>query len=167
MKMNEFTIQNALYAHLVKKGHEFIIPNIYLGHLESDLISVTKAGFIHEYEIKLNTADFKADFKKTKHAHMRNRHYQFRNYFWFVAPIDLIDIGEIPEYAGFIEISFHREVFSDGTAGAIVCFEPKRPKKLHMKKLAENQKLEIYRKHEVRYWKMRKRIQNERQMRLF
>ena len=150
-----------------KMPEKNIIPNIYLGHLESDMISVTKAGFIHEYEIKLNTTDFKADFKKTKHAHMRNRHYQFRNYFWFVAPEGLIDTKDVPEYAGHIEISRHREVFSGGKLGNIVCSEPKRPKRLHNRKINLAQKAEIARKLEMRYWRMRKKIQNERQKRLF
>lgn len=165
--MNEFKIQNALYAYLTKKGHQLIIPNIYLGLLESDLISVTKAGFIHEYEIKLNKADFEADFKKTKHAHMRNRHYQFRNYFWFVAPEGIISTKDVPEYAGHIEIYGRREVFSNGKTGNIICSELKRPERLHMRKISLTQKDEIARKLEVRYWKMRKRIQNERQKRLF
>jgi len=165
--MNEFTIQNALYAYLTKKGHQYIIPNIYLGLLESDMISVTKAGFIHEYEIKLGLQDFKADFKKTKHAHMGNNHRQFRNYFWFVAPAGLIDEKDIPEYAGFIEIHDRREVFSGGKLGNMVCSEPKRPKRLHLRKINSHQKDEIARKLETRYWRMRKRIQNERQKRMF
>ncbi len=166
-KTNEFTIQNALYAYLTKKAHQYIIPNIYIGHLESDMISVTKAGFIHEYEIKLNLQDFKADFKKSKHAHMRNRHRQFRNYFWFVAPAGLIDTNDVPEYAGHIEIYDRREVFSGGSLGNIVCAEPKRPKRLHNRKISLRQKAEIAGKLEVRYWRMRKKIQNERQKRMF
>ncbi len=160
-KINEFTIQNALYAYLTKKAHQYITPNIYIGHLESDMISVTKAGFIHEYEIKLNLQDFKADFKKSKHAHMRNSHRQFRNYFWFVAPAGLIDIKDIPEYAGYIEVEIGAK------SKEIICYEKKRPKRLHNRKINEYQKAEIAGKLEIRYWRMRKKIQNERQKRIF
>ncbi len=159
--MNEFTTQNALYAHLTKKTHQYIIPNVYIGILESDMISVTKAGFIHEYEIKLNLQDFKADFKKHKHVYMENREYQFRNYFWFVAPVGLIDIKDIPEYAGYIEVEIGAK------SKKIICYEEKRPKRLHNRKINEYQKAEIARKLEVRYWRMRKKIQNERQKRIF
>lgn len=165
--MNEFIIQNALYAYLTKKGHQLIIPNIYLGHLESDLISVTAAGFIHEYEIKISASDFRADFKKYKHTLMENGRDQFWNYFWFVTPAGMISTTDVPEYAGHIEIYGQLEDFSHGQKGNITLIECKRPKRLHNRKISLHQKAEIARKLEVRYWRMRKRISNQRQKRLF
>ena len=150
--MNEFKLQNALYIHTQEKGHEFIIPNIYLGYEESDLISVTKAGFINEYEIKVSIPDYNADFKKRKHRWMERGHGQFRNYFWFVTPVGLLcDDGNrlgkypIPDYAGYIEVT------PQG-----VCFEKKRPKRLHTKKINKYQKTKICRSLMFRYWQLRR-----------
>lgn len=42
-----------------------IAPNIYLLIGEQDMISITRAGFVCEYEIKTSKEDFKKDFSKS------------------------------------------------------------------------------------------------------
>ena len=164
--MNEFTIQNALYNHLLLKGHEFIIPNIYLSGgawSEADLISVTKAGYISEYEIKISKADFKADFKKRKHHFFKKDHRCFQRYFWFVTPAGLIETKEVPEYAGYIE------VYKTNIAHPqFKCLEKKKPQRLNGNKINAHQKEKIYRGYMFRYWDMRNRLENKcKQLKLF
>lgn len=59
------SIQKALYFHASNKSHEYICPNKFLlKWWECDLVSITKAGYLHEFEIKMSRADFLNDFKK-------------------------------------------------------------------------------------------------------
>ena len=86
-----------------------ITPNVkyvFLGQ-ENDLISVTKSGLVHEFEIKLSKADLLADFKKPyrKHDKLRERAPGIPSYFWFVIYEFEICLTEIPDYAGLICIS--------------------------------------------------------------
>ena len=91
MKTDEARIQYSLFNELYKRGQRIILPNISWSYLrwEADLISVTKSGFLHEYEIKISLSDFKNDFKKKKHNTLRRNHPNMigvPNYFWYVAP---------------------------------------------------------------------------------
>jgi len=159
--MDEFIIQNALYHHVLSKQHSCIIPNIYLGSSEADLISVTKAGYINEYEIKITRSDFKADFKKSKHSFLKDRQKTFRAYFWFVTPEGLVDVDEIPEYAGFIAVRKGRRV-------GWVCREIKRPPRLCSEKINTWQKDQILTAYMHRFWNMRDRVEaTNRQLKLF
>ena len=106
--MNEKQVQKLLFARvLLKKHHNVAIPNTYLYDWESDFISVTKSGYIHEYEIKLTLSDFKADMKKEAKHNLISRAYatgrgRVPAYFWYVVTFD-IDIAMIPEYAGLLK----------------------------------------------------------------
>ena len=81
--MNEADIQDRLHRYF--SGRLYQIPNIYLYDWESDFLSVTRSGYIYEYEIKVSKEDFKRDTKvKTgKHEVMKhgcrslNKHEQF------------------------------------------------------------------------------------------
>ena len=65
--MNESFIQNALYSWLENKKHILITPNVGLfGRYESDLVSVTAAGLINEFEIKVSRSDYMAEFRRKK-----------------------------------------------------------------------------------------------------
>jgi len=70
--MTEREIQDFLHRYYAHRKCE--IPNVYLYDWESDFISVTKTGFVHEYEIKVSLADFKNDTKKkiAKHEILLN-----------------------------------------------------------------------------------------------
>ena len=70
---SERRIQEQLYRYLMVKQHHQMSPNVYLFDWEADLLSLTKAGYIHEYEIKISRSDFMADSKKVdKHQALKN-----------------------------------------------------------------------------------------------
>ena len=60
--LDETKIQYHLYQDLIAKGHEIVVPNVSWSWLlwEADLISITKAGYMNEYEIKISKQDFEA-----------------------------------------------------------------------------------------------------------
>ena len=99
----EGTIQAVLMRWLMNvKNHEYIIPNSnQFFSWEADLISVTKSDLVHEFEIKLNIYDYRADAKKSKHARL-GRDFASPAYFWY-ATYDF----EItpPDNAGWILIT--------------------------------------------------------------
>jgi hypothetical protein len=112
--MTEAEIQKILYKEFCsKKSHRLVVPNCKaLGTPgEADLISVTKAGFVHEFEIKLSIRDFQRDFedKSFKHKILENGGLRkpsrdpSANYFWFVAPEGVLT--SVPDYAGLLEVS--------------------------------------------------------------
>ena len=107
--MTERDIQNILYRHLKKRGHTMITPNakhVFHGW-EADMISVTKAGYTNEFEIKISKADFYADFKKpnNKHLSLKERRAEIPSYFWYVTTGFTIADDGVPEYAGNIRIT--------------------------------------------------------------
>jgi len=167
---SEWSIQCLLFEHLCAKQHTFIFPNVHLAYWEADLISVTKAGYINEYEIKLTRSDYTADFnKESKHKWLSMAKELVRNkdvtgvpaYFWYVAPEGIIDT--VPEYAGQIEIRWLPETwFKDG-----VC-EIKRAPRLHSAKISLHQKEKVYRSAQWKLWNARRTIAEIMQMqRLF
>lgn len=98
-----------------------VFPNIYHFKYESDILEVTKAGYLYEYEVKISKQDFKQDFKKSKRSIVgidktRNLLYEenkkhdelkdgkYSNYFYFITPENLVTKEEIPDYAGLIYV---------------------------------------------------------------
>jgi|SRR3972149_2314134 len=110
MKISEHVIQSILMKWLMEeKHHEFVIPNStsLFGTWESDLVSVTKSGLLHEFEIKISRSDFKKDADKYKHHHIGKDSYS-PAYFWYVTFGFEI---EVPEKAGWIEIVSKRDKY--------------------------------------------------------
>jgi hypothetical protein len=102
-------LEASLSMHLYEKQHSPITTRFTgLGLGECDVISISKSNYIYEYEIKISRSDFFADFKKIKHIPMlegksiKKDIYLSPNYFYFVTPTNLINIEEIPKYAGLI-----------------------------------------------------------------
>ncbi len=109
MKLDETKLQRSVSFWMLRKGHVIAIPNVDWSWLywEADLITVTKARYMHEFEIKISAQDFKADFKKRKHQTLKNgniKNNRVPNYFTYVAPLKAIPIC-IPDHAGLILIS--------------------------------------------------------------
>ena len=100
MKLDETRIQYHLSQNLLRRGYEIVVPN-----WEADLVGVTKAQYLNEFEIKVSKQDFERDFGKKKHYHFRrpNAYMKMPNYFWYVAPIEAIPLC-IPDYAGLMEV---------------------------------------------------------------
>lgn len=100
---------------------------------ECDVLRITGADIVYEYEVKVSRADFKAEMrnKTKKHEILRGKHktnphtwnypgggtdteeiLQERwgsvgrpNFFYFVSPENLLKVDEIPDFAGLIYIS--------------------------------------------------------------
>jgi hypothetical protein len=80
-----------------------IVNNVSWGlfNHECDLVSVSKAGYATEIEIKISRGDLIAD-KKKKHAHNNDNRLK---YLYFAIPSKLLkDIEHIPKHAGIIEV---------------------------------------------------------------
>lgn len=94
-------------------GYDIIIPNFYLGRYEMDVFRLTPAGLITEYEIKTSRSDFKADFLKecpgthSKHDLMMEKQSSC-NRFYFVVPKKIVQLHEVPGYAGLIHYKGNR-----------------------------------------------------------
>lgn len=174
MEMTEKSIQDALQRWLDGKGHYGIVPNICLFQpWESDLVSVTRNDFINEYEIKISHSDYSRDFSDKKSKHDLYAHpYEkpsgctYPNYFWFVVPDQMIDLSQVPEYAGLIYI--RRIVRTSRLPGIAVDTESlqpeicKRAPRLHNSRLLENHRRQIVAGLGFRYWSARATVEYQR-----
>jgi len=103
-RLTEKNIQTRLLVWTLDvKKHILAIPNsTTVFYWECDLLSVTRARLAHEFEIKRNMSDFKADKRKrSKHMNLELGPIgKCPNYFWYVTcDFDI----EPPEYAGWIK----------------------------------------------------------------
>lgn len=92
------------------------------GWWECDVFEVTKAGYWHEFEVKLSRADFLADARKkqrdrwkyvggekvdlpgpVKHELLAAKSTKGPSRFTFVVPAGLIPLADVPEWAGLFE----------------------------------------------------------------
>jgi len=135
--MRAVEIQEILMHHWFSNGHSPITTNFQGGGLsECDVISVSKAGLIYEFEIKRSRNDFNADFKKVhKHRMLAEKdatveyavwekgqktekmetYINIPSYFYYVCIEDLIPKDKIPEYAGLIYVHKDEGEFNDGS----------------------------------------------------
>jgi len=101
-----------------RQNEDFAV-NMFLKWFESDFISITKAGYMHEVEVKISRHDFKADFEKSsrkwdfkakkdkvliKHEAIKAGEYGLKT-FSFATPEGLLSRKEIPEYCGHYEVN--------------------------------------------------------------
>jgi len=140
--MTEYDLQ---YQIITSYRNGLRIPNIDNIYGEMDVLRLTRNGYTYEYEIKLTLADFKADFKKQrKHAaylqafYTRTTKLPIPNYFTYVAPPKIIDIKEVPIYAGVYEIQ-----------NELVCV--KKPPLIHRQKMEEYWLKKIAQSLNIRY----------------
>lgn len=165
--LSERTIQDALYREYARRKHEPIVPNAYhFGTWESDLLTVTTAGYVNEFEIKISTSDYRADregsrAKQLKHLQLAEPsragnipgRQRIPNYFWYVTPAGLIDPTEIPDYAGHMEVV---DVTLRGRPRRYL--DTRRPApRLHTTKIGDAQLRGLYRCLFYRYWSARTR----------
>jgi hypothetical protein len=84
---------------------KYTINNLYVFSWESDYIAQTHSKYWYEVEVKISRSDFKNDFKKIdKHERLKSGSF-CPNYFSYAVPEGLINIEEIPEYAGLIYVN--------------------------------------------------------------
>jgi len=140
MKVTEKTIQAVIMRYVIDDlNHEYAVPNTtQVFYWEADLISSTRAGLIHEFEIKLNNQDYKADARKiNKHWLIDNR-MKCPNYFWYVTYA--FDITP-PEKAGWIKVTKTESLRNYGWVIQVMKPAPR----LHTQKLTERQTKQVLR----------------------
>lgn len=107
--MTEKQIQDDLFLYYGRskwgKKAKLMCDCIYLfERWESDFIVLLNSGYIVELEIKTSKADYFADQKKIeRHKCLSGKIACKRpNKFLFVVPIGMIDVKDIPSYAGLL-----------------------------------------------------------------
>lgn len=147
--MVESDVQRIIYKGFIEpKRHVLAVPNCKALYPrgESDLISVTEAGLVHEFEIKTSEADFNRDFedKQFKHEVLEESApidgKCTPNYFWFAMPMNLCEKVEVPEYAGKICVR---------TGG---CEEIEKAPRRHSDYITERARHYLERGVTVRFW---------------
>lgn len=147
---------------------EIIMPNVHVHNWnECDALMLMKSGYCHEVEMKLTKSDFKADFKKTnwwltdddpafarprqkqglKHEDCLANKQCFPNRFSFLVPEGLVELDDIPDYAGLMYFKRY-----EGEYGRIQIVRD--AKLLHKKKLTDNKVLYLTKKFVYRYNKL-------------
>lgn len=131
-----------------------VISNCHLLEFESDFMYVTRAGYMHEVEVKISRSDFRADFKKESYKPDRvtglnntfNKHIILPEgltglkSFSFAVPKDLITLDEVPEYAGLYY--YYR---TPNTNRAVLRMVKKAPTLLHPRPITKREIAHIYR----------------------
>lgn len=98
-------IQSIICKAELRKGNLVAenVTNFFKG--ECDVLSLSKAGYTHEFEVKVSRSDFKADFKKRKWREFdNNKEYNLPNYFTYVCPSGKITVEDLQPYMGLIYI---------------------------------------------------------------
>lgn len=140
MRIDENVMQAVLLDWVMEeKKHQMAVPNItVIFPWEADLLSVTKAGLCHEFEIKLNRDDYNRDFLKKKHkcgalseAYQGTNDYKWGvpNYFWYVTHSFGI---QPPTYAGWITVDWERK---RGGGQVLVCRVQREAPRIHATKI--------------------------------
>ena len=163
--MKESDIQLALFRDKIG-SHKIMMPN-YTPYkwYECDMMGVTKSGYMREWEIKISKSDFKADALKGKKLYdQKVRSYRHENkhqllesgnekcpsQFWYVVPEDLIQVNDVPDFAGLI---YARERY-----GKIRLIDIKNAPRIHRTKVddkvIDHIKFVLY----YRYWNEKAKV---------
>lgn len=100
-------IEQALYAYWNWRINIMVprITGVYKAGImfETDMMAISKSGYVTGFEIKISKQDFLKDFKKKQH---KNFDYYFKPFkqFYYVMPIDLYEKVKdmVPEKFGII-----------------------------------------------------------------
>lgn len=105
---NEYKIQQILCLYfLSKNSKKYELLNLFVYDWESDYLAITHSDISYECEIKITRQDFLNDSKKrNKHLILEGKDNNIigPNYFYYAVPENLINIDEIPSYAGLIYV---------------------------------------------------------------
>lgn len=96
-------------------GRSLVLPRFTPpGWYECDVCEVTDAGYLREYEIKLSRRDFWADSYKgmapgrlSKHEKLRMRADVGPSQFWFIIPVGLVPVDQVPDFAGVYTVQWN------------------------------------------------------------
>lgn len=130
-KYSEEYIQERLDWFFEPNSQKYNVDNLYIFDWESDKFIETRSGLTYEFEIKISRSDYKNDFKNKKDKHVilegkeeflpkyekildihkekwkeyyRTDSRKKPNYFYYAVPEGMIDVSEVPEYAGLVYI---------------------------------------------------------------
>ena len=157
-------------CHAQEMHHEWITPNVFLYAWESDLLTVSPQGHVHEIEIKTSRSDLKNDMRKPKHGEglllkgtlletgndkpdTKTKGLIRRpNYFSFAMPCDIHRRPRrlaLPAYAGVYTVDEHGRVR-----------EERPPVLLHHERISTRQLFLLARRMHHRYWDHLRRSQH-------
>jgi len=165
-KLTKALTAKHIYHYLLQSnfltGQMLSIDNVHLFEFESDFLTVSKAGYMTEYEVKVSRSDFRADFKKScskrnargwrlketvhKHVKLAMGSYGLKH-FYFIAPEGIIPHDEVPDHAGLIEVTRHSKDNIDLQTNIV----KKAPKLPNCEKITDKQKAEISNKFYFKY----------------
>ena len=119
--MIEFDMQSLLWKEFTKKV-KFMFHNIFFFYdnlkdgvgrssVEMDFMTIDNDGYCNEFEIKTTKSDFREEFeaKKMKHQLLSEKSTDCPNRYWFACPKGIIDINDVPMYAGLVEFAKNSE----------------------------------------------------------
>lgn len=97
----------------------YVINNLHIYDWESDFLAITRSLYAYEVEVKMSKQDFFNDFKKDKkHKVLKDGIIKVGgvisyppNYFYYACPPNMIDVSEVPSYAGliYVDVSKNRK----------------------------------------------------------
>lgn len=98
----------------------YVINNLHIYDWESDFLAITRSLYAYEVEVKMSKQDFFNDFKKDKkHKVLKDGIIKVGgvisyppNYFYYACPPNMIDVSEVPPYAGLIYVDIGRRRIS-------------------------------------------------------
>ena len=160
--MTEQFIQDIL-CHQFFGLSEIMSPNSKVFGWEADMIRMTRAHYLYEYEIKTTVADFKAE-KNKRHKHMTlttglntcGRPTEIPRYFIYVVPDGLVGAKDVQVHAGLMWVRKKAGEWRDGSdTRDYELHVVKRPPVLTRDKATERQVQQILQSFAYRYWQLR------------
>lgn len=147
---------------------QWAVPNIYYYAFESDLLILRKSGTVIEYEIKLSVGDFNAGLKKRARIDPYNKNRRVpqmyidnkesvsrhgyltsglgANMFYYVAPQEVFEAVDVPDWAGIIQV---RTNTAANSCGSVI---KKKASYLHKEKASEKLKEKMMTSCYYKYW---------------
>jgi hypothetical protein len=165
--MTERSVQNLFFR---RRGQRYstVMPNCTPPcWYECDLLAITKAGYMYEFEIKLTRSDYRADAKKgalplycrpfrqdtrTKHEQLADHDRNGPVRFWFIVPANLVSVDELPDWAGLLYLC--------GSPSWPSFEDVRSAPRLHNNRMSEDMKDSIRQNLYWRYWN--ERLQNDK-----
>ena len=151
--MDESKMQAVLMDWVMeKKHHQMVLPNSRYFRWEADLLSVTNAWLVHEFEIKVSIYDYRADatngYQKVRKHRLMADAFNGKSfgrltpsYFWYVT--NGFEAEDLPADAGWIRV-YWAEATSWRPAGLRLKVEKSAPR-LHTEKMADGDRLKMAR----------------------
>lgn len=153
-------VEALAYRMLVLFRHATAINNTTVYGWESDLLTVTRAGIVHEFEVKVDRSDLLGELRALGDAKLRRSDSVFKrgrartlrglrpsmkrpNHFWIATVPDVVATDELPDFVGHVVVNYHHPRFVDVLRSA---------PKLHPEKVSDDVRAWIERGIALRLW---------------